>query len=69
MSLCVWQAHSASAVLNFSESCTPEILAPYLDGIVGKLLVLLQVHYNPKFNIHQIETHTLKNTLPIFFSI
>ncbi|KAL1823075.1 hypothetical protein ACET3Z_009853 [Daucus carota] len=36
------QAHSASAVLNFSESCTPEILAPYLDGIVGKLLVLLQ---------------------------
>lgn len=37
------QAHAASAVLNFSENCTPDILTPYLDGIVGKLLVLLQV--------------------------
>ncbi|KAL1540937.1 importin-5-like [Salvia divinorum] len=36
------QAHAASAVLNFSENCTPEILTPYLDGIVHKLLVLLQ---------------------------
>ncbi|XP_041994161.1 importin-5-like [Salvia splendens] len=36
------QAHAASAVLNFSENCTPEILAPYLDGIVHKLLLLLQ---------------------------
>ncbi|XP_073141083.1 uncharacterized protein [Henckelia pumila] len=39
------QAHSASAVLNFSENCTPEILTPYLDVIVHKLLLLLQ---NPK---------------------
>lgn len=37
------QAHAASAVLNFSENCTPDILAPYLDGVVSKLLVLLQV--------------------------
>ncbi|KAL5976762.1 Importin-5 [Asimina triloba] len=36
------QAHAASAVLNFSENCTPDILTPYLDGVVGKLLVLLQ---------------------------
>ncbi|CAN4094820.1 unnamed protein product [Withania somnifera] len=36
------QAHAASAVLNFSENCTPEILIPYLDGIVSKLLLLLQ---------------------------
>ncbi|CAA7399284.1 unnamed protein product [Spirodela intermedia] len=36
------QAHAASAVLNFTENCTPEILTPYLDGLVGKLLVLLQ---------------------------
>ncbi|KAD7478233.1 hypothetical protein R6Q59_007682 [Mikania micrantha] len=36
------QAHAASAVLNFSENCTPELLNPYLDGIVGKLLILLQ---------------------------
>ncbi|GAV78964.1 HEAT domain-containing protein/HEAT_2 domain-containing protein [Cephalotus follicularis] len=36
------QAHAASAVLNFSENCTPDILIPYLDGIVSKLLVLLQ---------------------------
>lgn len=38
------QAHAASAVLNVSENCTPDILVPYLDGIVSKLLVLLQVH-------------------------
>ncbi|MBA0626541.1 hypothetical protein Godav_004195 [Gossypium davidsonii] len=37
--LVVWLA---LAVLNFSENCTPEILTPYLDGIVSKLLVLLQ---------------------------
>lgn len=36
------QAHAASAVLNFSENCTPDILIPYLDGVVSKLLVLLQ---------------------------
>ncbi|KAJ9131896.1 hypothetical protein P3X46_034799 [Hevea brasiliensis] len=36
------QAHAASAVLNFSENCAADILAPYLDGIVSKLLVLLQ---------------------------
>ncbi|KAF7819275.1 importin-5-like [Senna tora] len=36
------QAHAASAVLNFAENCTPDILTPYLDGIVSKLLVLLQ---------------------------
>ncbi|KAI4345306.1 hypothetical protein L6164_012442 [Bauhinia variegata] len=36
------QAHAASAVLNFSENCTPEILTRYLDGIVSKLLLLLQ---------------------------
>ncbi|TQD80393.1 hypothetical protein C1H46_034082 [Malus baccata] len=36
------QAHAASALLNFSENCTPDILTPYLDGIVSKLLVLLQ---------------------------
>ncbi|KAL4588657.1 hypothetical protein LXL04_001549 [Taraxacum kok-saghyz] len=36
------EAHAASAVLNFSENCTPDILTPYLDGIVSKLLMLLQ---------------------------
>jgi len=36
------QAHAAAAILNFSEGCTPDILVPYLDGIVSKLLVLLQ---------------------------
>ncbi|GJS46050.1 importin-5-like protein [Tanacetum coccineum] len=34
------RAHAASVVLNFSENCTPDILTP--DGIVSKLLVLLQ---------------------------
>ena len=41
--VCLLQAHAASAVLNFSENCTPDILTPYLDVIVTKLLVLLQV--------------------------
>ncbi|GJW24319.1 importin-5-like protein, partial [Tanacetum coccineum] len=36
------EAHAASAVLNFSENCTHDFLTPYLDGIVGKRLVLLQ---------------------------
>ncbi|CAL0323404.1 unnamed protein product [Lupinus luteus] len=36
------QAHAASAMLNFTENCTPDILTPYLDGLVSKLLVLLQ---------------------------
>ncbi|XLS55041.1 hypothetical protein HN51_004796, partial [Arachis hypogaea] len=36
------RAHAASAVLNFNENCTPDILTPYLDGIVSKLLVILQ---------------------------
>ncbi|KAI4340588.1 hypothetical protein MLD38_025407 [Melastoma candidum] len=36
------QAHAAFAILNFSENCTPDILIPYLDGLVSKLLVLLQ---------------------------
>ena len=38
------QAHAASTVLNFSENCTSYILTLYLDGIVSKLLVLLQVY-------------------------
>ncbi|KAH7315386.1 hypothetical protein KP509_21G047300 [Ceratopteris richardii] len=36
------QAHAATTILNFSEGCTPQILTPYLDIVVNKLLVLLQ---------------------------
>ena len=36
------QAHATAAVVNFSEDCEEEILAPYLDALVSKLLVLLQ---------------------------
>lgn len=36
------QAHAAAAVLNFSESASAEIMKDYLDGVVSKLLVLLQ---------------------------
>ncbi|GAB2295429.1 hypothetical protein Dimus_038356 [Dionaea muscipula] len=36
------QAHAASAVLSFTEKCSPEILNPYLEGIVTKLFFLLQ---------------------------
>ncbi|KAK7324032.1 hypothetical protein VNO77_27542 [Canavalia gladiata] len=35
-------AHVASAVLNFIESYTPDILTPYSGGIVSKLPILLQ---------------------------
>ncbi|PWA89513.1 hypothetical protein CTI12_AA098300 [Artemisia annua] len=38
----VIEAHAVSAVIHFSENCTPDILAPFLDGIVSKLHVLLQ---------------------------
>ncbi|GAB4851477.1 Importin-5 [Ancistrocladus abbreviatus] len=36
------QAHAASAVQNFSETCTAEVLSTYMDDIVSKLHVLLQ---------------------------
>ncbi|KAL0911444.1 hypothetical protein M5K25_019586 [Dendrobium thyrsiflorum] len=36
------KAHAASIILNFTENCAPGILTHYLDGFVGKLLVLLQ---------------------------
>eukprot|EP00850_Spirogloea_muscicola_P020012 SM000205S06219 [mRNA] locus=s205:248959:255137:+ [translate_table: standard] len=36
------QAHAAAAVLNFSENCNGDIMAPYLDGVISKLLTLLQ---------------------------
>jgi hypothetical protein len=29
-------------VVNFSENCTPEIMKPYMDALIGKLIVLLQ---------------------------
>jgi len=35
------QAHAASAVINFCEHCSPELLEPFLDGLLSKLLVLL----------------------------
>lgn len=50
------QAHAASAVLNFSENCTPEILTPYLDGIVSKLLVLLQVIHTRLYGVVSFTT-------------
>ncbi|ONM11573.1 ARM repeat superfamily protein [Zea mays] len=43
------RAHDVSAILNFSENCTPEFLTPYLDRIVNKLLVILQ---NGKQMVH-----------------
>ncbi|KAG5224252.1 importin [Salix suchowensis] len=40
------KAHAASEqclIFYNGEKCTPDILTPYLDGIVSKLLILLQV--------------------------
>jgi hypothetical protein len=36
------QAHAAAAMVNFSESCPPEHMAPYLDALMNKLLQMLQ---------------------------
>jgi hypothetical protein len=36
------QAHASAAVVNFSENCTPEIMKPYMDALITKLIVLLQ---------------------------
>ena len=36
------QAHAAAAMVNFSESCPPEHMAPYLDSLMNKLMQMLQ---------------------------
>ncbi|GBG66984.1 hypothetical protein CBR_g74670 [Chara braunii] len=36
------QAHAAAAIVNFSEGCKADVLTPYLDGVIGKLIVLLE---------------------------
>jgi len=40
--LLLWQAHASAAVVNFSESCEQELLPPYLDTLISKLLTSLQ---------------------------
>lgn len=36
------QAHAGAAVVNFSENCDQELLPPYLDTLITKLMMLLQ---------------------------
>ena len=36
------QAHACAAVVNFAENCEQDVVAPYLDTMIGKLLALLQ---------------------------
>eukprot|EP00798_Chlamydomonas_sp_ICE-L_P025737 gene25737-11397_t len=36
------QAHASAAVVNFSENADPDIMPPYLDTLITKLLLLLQ---------------------------
>jgi hypothetical protein len=36
------QAHACAATVNFAENCDQDILAPYLDTLISKLLALLQ---------------------------
>ncbi len=38
------QAHACAAVVNFAENCDQDVVAPYLDTLIGKLLVLLQAN-------------------------
>ena len=36
------QAHASAAIVNFSENCDQDLLPPYLDTLISKLLILLQ---------------------------
>ena len=36
------QAHACAATVNFAENCDQDVVAPYLDTLIGKLLALLQ---------------------------
>jgi len=36
------QSHAAAAVINFCDEATEEIIAPYMETLLGKLLLLLQ---------------------------
>jgi len=36
------QSHAASALINFAEHCTPELIDPYLQPLLEKLFALLQ---------------------------
>ncbi|PKU75127.1 hypothetical protein MA16_Dca021899 [Dendrobium catenatum] len=54
-------AHAASVVLNFIENCTPDTLSPYWDGIVSKLLVLLQEEMFNRGN-YDVGLHRLQLT-------
>uniref|UniRef100_A0A7S1TKG4 Importin subunit beta-1/Transportin-1-like TPR repeats domain-containing protein n=1 Tax=Erythrolobus australicus TaxID=1077150 RepID=A0A7S1TKG4_9RHOD len=36
------QSHAAAAVINFCDEATPEIITPYMDTLLSKLLLLLQ---------------------------
>jgi hypothetical protein len=40
--LLLLQAHAAAAVVNFSEGCESDTMAPHLDALIAKLLTLLQ---------------------------
>ena len=40
---CIIQERAVSAVISFTKDLTSDILTPYMDGIVTKLLALLQV--------------------------
>lgn len=36
------QAHASAAVVNFSENCSTEVMRPYMDALITKLMLLLQ---------------------------
>jgi hypothetical protein len=38
------QSHAASALINFCEHCTPQLIAPYLEPLLAKLFSLLQIN-------------------------
>lgn len=35
------QSHAAAAIINFTENCGKDILVPYLEPLLGKLVYLL----------------------------
>lgn len=65
----IMQAHAASAVLNFSENCTPDILTPYMDGVVRKLLILLQVYISYMYFLSFCSIRTYHIMLHSFLTI
>lgn len=48
------QCHASAALVNFSEDCEPETIAPFLDGILGTLATILAAPACPGYLKEQL---------------